>query len=275
MKRLWKDLFLILSFLILFPTFVLAERVYTVAIVPQFPLLELKERWEPFLELLSKETGLKFALKFYESIPHFEKDILAGNPDLAFMSPYHQVMVKKHYIPLIKDKTPLEGILVVRKDSPINSVKELDGKTIAFPAPNAYAAALYMRALLREKEKITFTPIYVKTHNNVYRWVVLGKAEAGGGVNNTLQREREEIKAQLRILYITPGSAPHPFSANKKIPKEIQNLIKEAFLKIAKDPKNRILLNGIQIPEPLVADYKKDYLPLERLGLEKYLVLEE
>jgi phosphonate transport system substrate-binding protein len=251
-----------------------ADKIYTLAVVPQVPPLEIHKNWTPFLERISKETGISLTLRMYKTIPEFEEDLLKGSPDFAFMNPYHQVMAKKAkgYIPLVRDSKPLEGILVVRKDGPYKKLGDLNGKDLAFPAPNAYAAALYMRALLMEKEKITFTPVYVKTHTNVYRHVILRKAAAGGGVNNTLQRESDDVKSDLRILYKTPGSAPHPLSAHPGAPEKIRSAIVNAILKIAEDPSSRPMLDAIQMPNPVKADYAKDYLPLEKLGLEKYIV---
>lgn len=250
------------------------DKIYTLAVVPQLPPAEIHKNWTPFVERLSKETGVTIKLKFYKTIPDFEEAFLKGIPDFAFMNPYHAVMAKKKqgYIPLLRDKTPLVGILVVKKDSRIQAVQDLNGKEIAFPAPNAYAAALYMRALLTEKEKIKFTPVYVKTHTNVYRHVALGKTTAGGGVNNTLQRESDEIKAQLKIIYETPGSAPHPLSAHPRVTEKIRKSLTDAILKIATEPEHQNMLNTVQMPKPVIADYNRDYLPIERLGLEKYVV---
>ncbi len=245
----------------------------TLAVVPQFPPIETYKRWAPVVEMISTKTGIKIDLRTYASIPEFERAILAGEPDLVFMNPYHQVMVKRDYIPILRDSTPLEGILVVRKDSPYQSVKDLDGKTIAFPAPNAYAAALYMRALLTERHGIKFTAKYVKTHSNVYRHVALGEASAGGGVNNTFEREPPEIKGQLRILYNTPPSAPHPLSAHKRVAVRVTEAIKNAILQLA--PQHPEPFDAIQIPQPTTAQYSRDYLPLERHRLEIYVVREE
>jgi len=269
---------LILALLILsllYPLRVYAqEKVYTLAVVPQFPPSEVFERWSPFIERVSKELGITIKLLTYKSIPEFEEAFLRGEPDFAFMNPYHAVMAKRAqgYLPLIRDTKPLTGILVVKKDSPYKSVKDLDGKVIAFPAPNAFGASLYMRALLSEHFKIKFTPLYVKTHNNVYRYVILGKAHAGGGVNNTFMREPEEVRAQLRILYETPGAAPHPLCAHPRVPKELREKLVEVVLKLGEDEKNFEMLNKIQIPKPVRADYNRDYKPLEKLNLEKYVV---
>ncbi len=276
MRKAW-GLFL---FLILFwgPGVLKAEeRVYTLGVVPQFTPIEIHERWGPLVKELEKRTNLNFELRTFRSIPEFEQAFLKGKLDFAFMNPYHEVMAYKaqRYRPLVRDTKPLVGILVVRKDSPIQSVKELEGKVLAFPAPNAYAASLYMRALLMEKFKIKFTPIYVFTHDNVYLYVVLKQAEAGGGVNNTFIRQPEEIKRELRILYQTPPSAPHPLSAHPRVPKDVQEKVKNAILELAKNPSFSNLLNAIQMPNPIPADYERDYKPLEKLKLEKYLVLEE
>jgi len=252
------------------------ERVFTIGVVPQFTPVEIFERWGPLVKELENRTGLKFELKTYKSIPEFEKAFLKGEPDFVFMNPYHQVMAYKaqKYIPLVRDKTPLTGILVVRRDSPVKEVKDLDGKVIAFPAPNAFAASLYMRALLAEKFKIKFTPEYVKTHDNVYRQVILGKAQAGGGVNNTFLRQPEEVKRELRILYETPSAAPHPFSVHPRVPKEVIDKVKKAILDMANEPSMKALLDRVQMPNPVPADYARDYKPLEKLNLEKYVVLE-
>ncbi|MDH4317928.1 MAG: phosphate/phosphite/phosphonate ABC transporter substrate-binding protein [Desulfobulbaceae bacterium] len=249
-----------------------ADREYIFSVVPQFPATTIQNNWKPLLDEVVRVTGYKIGLKFYKSIPEFEQGFLEGVPDFAYMNPYHQVMAAKAqgYIPLIRDSKELEGLLVVRKDDTIGSVQELNGKELAFPSPNALAASLYMRALLVGLEHVNFTPNYVKTHSNVYRHVLLGKAAAGGGVNKTLQDEPKELREQLRILYKTPGISSHPISVHPRVSSNVAKAISEAFIKLAGDPHGRELLREVAIPEPVMADYEKDYKPLEMLGLEKF-----
>jgi phosphonate transport system substrate-binding protein len=263
-------------FLIAFVKISEARNLYTIAVVPQFPPTYLQENWGKILQAMEEETGLKFELIIYKSIPEFEKGFLAGEPDFAFMNPYHMVMAKRAqgYLPLLRDTKPLTGILVVRVDSPFKKVEDLNGKKIGFPAPNAYGASLYMRAILTEVFKIKFEPLYLKTHDNVYRNVVLGEVSAGGGVNQTFQRQPEEVKKQLRILYETPPSAPHPLAVHPRVPKEVRKKFFTAFLKLSKREDLKPYFNNIQIPNPIEADYVRDYKPLEKLKLEKYVVLE-
>ena len=254
------------------------KKVYILAVVPQFTPSEVHRTWTPIVEKLSRATGRQFEIKIYTSIPKFEAAFLDGEIDLAFMNPYHAVMAKRAqgYIPLLRDDTnPLTGILLVQRDSPIKSIKELNGKALAFPAPNAFGASLYMRALLAEQEKISITPHYLKTHSNVYRHVIVGEAVAGGGVNNTLKREPPEVQAQLRVLFETPGVPSHPLAAHPRMPEGLRQAVTNTLLDMVNDPAGQKLLVEIQLPKPVKADYARDYQPLEKLKLEKYVVIEK
>jgi phosphonate transport system substrate-binding protein len=250
-----------------------AGATYTVSVVPQFSAAEVNRVWAPLLERLSQDTGQHFVLKLSKDIPAFEAELLAGTPDLAYMNPYHQVMARRGpgYVPLVRDTTLLTGILVVRKDSPIQSVQELKGQQVAFPAPNAFGASLWIRAHLAEQDKVAITPLYAKTHTNAYRQALMGKTAAAGGIRSTLEREPDEVRAALRILMETSGAAPHPLSAHPRVPVAVQQAVTQSWLKMAQDPAMRALLADIPMPQPIKADYNHDYLPLERLKVDKYV----
>ena len=58
------------------------------AIVPQFPALDIHRTWSPIAKALEGSLGQPVQLKMYPSIPEFEKDFLAGGPDLLYLNPY-------------------------------------------------------------------------------------------------------------------------------------------------------------------------------------------
>ena len=271
----------LLPFLLLFAATVAVaqeKKVYILAVVPQFTPSEVHRNWSPIVEKLSRATGRQIEIKIYPSIQKFETAFLNGEIDLVFMNPYHAVMAKRAqgYIPLVRDDANrLIGILLVQRDSPLISIKELNGKALAFPAPNSFAASLYMRALLAEQEKISITPLYLKTHSNVYRHVIMGEAVAGAGVNNTLKREPPEVQAQLRLLFETPGVPSHPVVAHPRVPEGLRQTVTNTLLAMQNDPAGQKLLADIQMPKPVRADYARDYQPVEKLKLEKYLVIEQ
>ena len=248
---------------------------YNFTIVPQFKPLQLQQDWGPVIERISRETGIKLKLVIPTSIPNFEAEVTKGIPDFAYMSPYQAVMgmTGKGYIPMLRDKKPLTGILVVRKDSPYKTVQDLDGKVIGFPSPNAFGASLYMRALLSEKN-IKFTPRYLNNHTLVFRHVALGHVAAGGSVNSALNDETAEMREQLKVLYQTPDVASHPIVVNPRVPANVRKSVMAALLGMQQDSEGRTLLKDIRMPNLVDANYSSDYQPIEKLNIQKYLVQE-
>lgn len=247
---------------------------YRFDVVPQYSATELHQDWLPLLARISRDTGIALELKTSASIPKFEAEFVKGLPDFAYMNPYHAVMARQAqgYVPLLRDSKALVGILVVRRDSPYQSVQDLNGQTIGFPAPNAFGASLYMRALLTESAKIKFEARYVNNHPNVYRHVARGAVAAGGTVGAAFHDEAPELREQLRVIYKTPDVASHPIAAHPRVPEPVRKAVAAAFMALAADESGRALLKAIRTPDPVAANYEKDYLPLEKLKIEKYLV---
>lgn len=243
------------------------------ALVPQSPPAVVHRQWAPVAEHLAKATGSGVRLRVYSSFPAFESDVRRGVPDLVYLNPYQQLLAHRAqgYIPLVRNGArPLTGVLVVRYDSPVRTLDELDGADIAFPHPTAFAASLYMRALLHDKERIRFRAHYLSTHGNVYRHVILGRVVAGGGVNTTLERELPETRQALRVLYVTPPTASHPLSAHPRVPLAQREALARAIFALRDDDQGRALLKRVDLAEPVRADQQRDYKPLERLRLERY-----
>jgi phosphonate transport system substrate-binding protein len=272
-KLLWSLLFIFLAYA---DTVGAETRQLVVGVVPQFPALQIYKEWTPFLEKVSRASGVHLVLKAYKSIPEFEADIFKGGPDFALMNPYHEVMAKRSagYLPLVRNSEPLIGYLLVRRDSDVRNVRDLAEKPVAFPSPNAFVAALYMRALLIEREGVPIQPAYVKTHSNVIRQVILGEKAAGGVASNAFQLEPDAVREQVRILFETPGVASHPLAVHPRISKKTREAVRAAILKMGEDDAALTMLRAVQLAKPVVADYERDYLPLERLRLEKYVEVE-
>jgi len=242
---------------------------YSFSVVPQYNAVLLHTEWKPVLDRISKDSGIKLELVMQSSIPKFERYVLKGEPDFAFLNPYHAVMAKnaQAYLPILRDSKPLTGIMLVRRDSPYQKLEDLAGKDLGYPAPNAFGASLYMRALLAEKKIKTDAQI-MNTHGNVFRGILNGSVAAGGAVNNTYNDEKPEVRDQLRILFQTPATASHPIVAHPRVPEAVRLAVKNAFLGLLKDPAGIAMLKDIRIPQPVAASYENDYLPLEKLGIE-------
>ena len=238
-------------------------QVRKIGIVPQFTADAIWTKWGPFLSEIGKNTNLCFQLYVERSIPSFEEQISNGKYDYAYINPIHQVMTKNNYIPLVKNGSSLlSGVIIVHSDSKIETIQDAEGKDLYLPAPNAFGASILVQQEFREL-KININPIYVRTHTNVYLSVVDDKEAVGGMILRTFEKEEAKNKKNVKILKQTKQYVPHPFSAHRSIPIHEQELVKSTILALAKRPNLAILLENVQIPQPISANYVEDYMQLE------------
>ena len=259
------------------PQVVAKGPVYKVGVVPQWGSERLFEIWQPLVTYLSDQTGLNLKLEPTFSIPNFEKGFSDGEYDFAYMNPYHFVCAQRDegYMPLVRDyKRQLTGILVAANDSDIKSIEQLEGQRVDFPSPNALGASLYMRTLLARNFNVECVPKFVQTHESVYLNVISGKAAAGGGVRRTLEAQIPELQERLRVIYETPGVAPHPLAYHPRVPEEVAAKVKAAIIEMANTEEGRTLLAGIPMTKPGTAT-DEDYQPLVDLKLEEFYQVPE
>lgn len=222
---------------------------YTFAIVPQFHSQSLFRIWNPILKQLSKETGIKFKLTGNSSFLGFEKELRAGKYHFAYVNPYHAVMAhnaQKYNAILSDSDRKVQGILVVKKTAS-EKVAKLQNKKVAFPSPNTLASSILLRSELENKFKIKVKPKYLKTHTDVYMNVYQGTYDAGGGVYRTFEKLSPKIKNSLKVVHKTEKIPSHPIIVHPKVPKDVQQKVIKAFIKMRKNPKTNEMLKKIPI----------------------------
>ena len=253
---------------------VIAADNYIVGVVPQFATQIISSTWEPLLEELAAKTGDTFELVIETDITQFEVAFERGDYDIAYMNPWHAVIAfeTQGYVPIVKDgANSLKGILIVKADSEISEVSQLDNAEIAFPSPNALSASLLMRTELATLHGLTVTPLYVRTHPSVYLNVALGKSLAGGGVLRTLRAQPQSLQDQVKIIYETREVSPHPIVAHRSISAEARLKIANALLDIAAEPEGAALFAGIHMQQPTSAKLE-EYLALRDWRLREFYV---
>ncbi|RMG33843.1 MAG: phosphate/phosphite/phosphonate ABC transporter substrate-binding protein [Gammaproteobacteria bacterium] len=247
---------------------------YSVGVVPQFEARRLHQIWRPILDYLQQKTGHTFKLEGSPTIPEFETEFEAGRFDFVYMNPYHLIVANREqgYRPILRDVgRELFGLLVVRIDSQIQKMQDLEGKVIAFPAPNALGASLQMRQELHDLFGLQIVPRYVKTHDSVYLNVLLGQADAGGGVQKTLNRQQPQIRKALKIIHKTRPVAPHPIAVHPRVPAEAAEKVTRALLALGETPEGAALLAKIPIKKIGRAGLQ-DYEILKTMKLERFYV---
>lgn len=251
------------------------QRVFSFGIVPQQSASRLAHEWGPLLRHLSDKTGVKLEFKTAPSINEFETRFGNGDYDFVYMNPYHYVVASEspgyRAFARVANKQ-IRGVLVVRKDSGITSLKQLSGNTLAFPSPAAFAASLLTRAELSDRE-IDFTARYVNSHDSVYRTVAKGLFPAGGGIVRTFNLVDPSVRNELTILWTTPGYTPHAFAVHPDVSAEIAQRISQSMIELSADEQGAALLNKLGMKSLAPAE-DSDWNDVRQLSLERLLVQE-
>lgn len=221
-----------------------AVRALSFGIVPQQSASRLAEEWGPLLAEISRRSGVALTFRTAPSIPLFEERLGQGEFDLAYMNPYHYVVfhAAAGYRAFAKEQDrKIKGILVVRKVSPYRKPADLAGKSVAFPAPAAFAASILPQAEFG-RLNIPIETRFVTSHDSVYRAVAAGLHEAGGGIERTLEATPPEIGDALRVLAETPAYTPHAFAVHPRVSPEVVARLLAAMESLAQDVEGRRLL---------------------------------
>lgn len=241
----------------------------SVGIVPQQAATALAKAWIPLLAEISQRSGVRLTFKTAPDIPAFEERMKRGEYDLAYINPYHYTVFSKQagYRAFAREKNrKLVGIIVVRKDDPSTTISELAGKTVAFPAPAAFAASILPRAEF-SRLNIPIKEQFVNSHDSVYRGVAQGSFAAGGGIKRTLEAIDPAIANQLRILSTTPAYVPHAFAAHPRVTAEDLDKIMAAMRSLDQDEAGRRVLEPLSF-KGIEAGTDKDWDEIRKLRID-------
>ena len=149
--------------------------------------------------------------------------------------------------------------MIVAKDDPVRSFKELRGKRFAFTDPLSNTGKLvptYMLAKMRETpERFFKSIIYTKAHDKSIKAVAQGIVDAAAVdslIWEYLNKNNPEFTSKTRILEKSPPYAIPPVVVPRELDPAIKNKLKQIFLNAHADPKGREILRKMMIDKFVV-----------------------
>lgn len=190
--------------------------------VPATDVRVMYDQHQPFTEYLSDKLNKKVELKFYSSYSALIEATAKEEIDIAWFGPVSYVLAEQRIkelpvklYPLVKPQrhgsASLECEIIVRLDSNINELSDLENKHLAFTDPKSSAGFVLPIAVI-EAEGINIAPIdesnYLRHYGNVAKSVYFGKFDAGGLYTNGFFTEL--TPAQQKEMKILTRSEPVP-----------------------------------------------------------------
>lgn len=191
-------------------------------VIPNMSTRVLLEAHQPLVDYLAHalkrpvylETAPDFA-KFVARTREGRYDLLLTPPHLAYLAE-----VEAGYRPLFAYANPVQGMLVVPKQGPLQTLNDLKGKTIAMADPLGIVVMMMELELNRAGllQGRDFIRIEAGSHNNAALLVVHGKAQAAVLGVLPFQRLPAEIRQELRALAYTRPVLSQVYLASANLP---------------------------------------------------------
>jgi len=191
--------------------------------------------------------------------------LFAGKFDLAYINPKLYIEANRYvgYQPVVREgQKKLQGIIVVAKDSPYKTLKDLNGMRFTSPE-NAFAASVLTRLNLYA-QGVNFVNSHTKTPVQSYASIVAGTADAAGGVQQTFNSLSSKFKNKLRVLWVSEGLTPYAFVIHPRVNATVKQRMIEAILNFENTPEGVVFFKALQM-KPFVAAENKDWNDIRQL----------
>lgn len=212
------------------------ERPLVFGVLNQQSPLKTAERWNPILRYLSDATGLHFQLRMGATVQETNAMMARGEFDLAFTNHNFRPEYDGTYKVIARwSGNPIFGVIAVAADSPIESLKQLAGKRIAFPSKSAFVAyAVPMTAI-----RAAGVPIEVVMAGNQEGALAQLKArqvDAAAVNSRFLSQYAAQQGLRYREIFTSEGYAELPVLVHPRLSKSQVEVIQKALLAVRTDP---------------------------------------
>lgn len=153
--------------------------------------------------------------------------------------------------------------IIVPKDSPVKSFKELHGKTFAFSDPLSNSGKLiptYMLAQMNEMPESFFKSFYyTHAHDKSIKAVATGAVD-GAAVDSLIweyeNHTNPKFTSKTKIIEKSPPHGIPPVVIRHGIALELKERLRQIFLNVHIDAKGREILKGMMIEKFVLIDNK-------------------
>lgn len=244
----------------------------------------LKTNGDFIKTFLEKETGISIQLKIPQSYDELIDDFGAQTSCFAFMSSQSYVVANARHKAMVKLRivrfghSVYQGMIITHVNSGIRSLKDLQGKTIAYTDELSTSGYLYPKKILEKADVKPGREILVKKHDEVVRQVYERKVDAGAafystaGSNGELRDARARIADQypdvekkVVVLVKTDLIPNDPVVFSRNFNPAQANKICMALMKLSQDPKGKQVLLDLYGTEGFVKASDADYNSLRQV----------
>lgn len=249
-----------------------ARKPIVMAFVPSTEAEKIVEGAQPLMKLLEDKTGLKFKDYIATSYIAVVEAMGQGHVDVAWLPTLAYVLAHERNGALVtlkavrKGSDSYHGIIIARKDSGIEQLSDLKGKTFAFVDAASASGHLYPRALLLRNginpDSDLERYLFAGGHDSVVLAVYKGNVSAGAIYEDARDKFAETLPNVMEMTTVVAKTDPIPsdtVSFSSKLPPALVEQITKSLVELMDTPEGKQAVYDIYQVEGLVEAKNADY----------------
>lgn len=249
---------------------------------------EIHKVAEQVTKLLSKELKMRVESRVASDYAGVVEAMRGGRVHMAFFPPAAYVLAEQKanarviLKSMFKGKSAYYAAVITRKDSGLNSLEDLKGKTFAFVDPSSTSGSIYPRVLLMnagiKPERDFRQVINAGGHDSVVLAVFNKRVAAGACYANDPDAKQAAWTAktdgspgvlpkasdqhQIKVLAMSPPIPADNIAVRSDLDPAITNRIKAFFLKLSSTPEGRDRIRQLYRVDGFTEAQPADYAPV-------------
>jgi phosphonate transport system substrate-binding protein len=228
---------------------------------------ETLSSYQDLLNYLALKLGKRLVLVQRKTYGQINEMLGQGDVDLAFLCSGPYVAGKNKYgfellaAPEVKGSHFYNAYLIVNRNSGLEGLGDLKGKTFAFTDPDSntgYLAPIgWLKKLGTTPEEFFGSTVYTYSHDNSILAVSKGLVE-GASVDGLIwdfyTNSNSEMTGKTRVIYKSEDFGIPPVVAGKHVSGDTKLAVKRALFQMREDPEGAAILDKLMIDRFVEAD---------------------
>jgi len=262
------------------------ERTLRLLLVPEKNSFEQRRRYKYITEYLSQKMEMNVIVEIMANYGEISIAFQEDRADAGFFGSFSYVLthVKSGIEPIARPEwldgsSTYRGYIFVRKDSGIETVEDMKGKSLVLVDKATTAGYIFQRYYLKyygiNSMNDYFSRIsYARSHDAAAWAVYSGEADIGGAKNhifNSLEEKYPDFKKQMLILAESPEVPSNGLAVRKDLNPALKLRLKTLLLGLHETDEGRKVLKNfeaIRFVETTDDDYEVLYNMVNELGID-------
>jgi phosphonate transport system substrate-binding protein len=238
------------------------------------------------VDFLERETGYYYATAVPASFVAVVEAFGTKKADIAGINTFSYLMANDKYgaearLRVVRDGNEISyrGQIITRVDSGIDSIDEIEGRTIAFVDPSSTSGYILPKALLDRRGIKPSEQVFAMRHDNVVTMVYQKQVEVGAtyyapphpetgimlDARMRVLKQFPDVEDKIKIIGFTEDIPNDPWVFRKDMDEDMKQKIIDALLKFVATEHGRESLYEIYDIIGLIPTRDEDYNDLRKM----------